>query len=190
MSDDRESFRRELATRDVLFSCEGTVECVIIERLYDSGHLLVSEDHLVRDRDNRPFTTARSAKDLQRDFMDVAYPHGLMIVRVVDVNPGNFKLPKLYRERAIIRDVITRPEIESLVLVREGAYKDWYQHGKSTMMPSQWCVQRLGMKEVKGQEFLESYWHDADVLVEIIREYTRLLGGNKNDQLNLADLLA
>lgn len=190
MSADHEGFRRELAEKDVLFSCEGTAESVIISRLCGSGKLLVPEDHLVRDRDNRPFTTARRARDLQRDFMDVGYPDGLMIARIVDVNPGVLSFSKLYRDRAVVRDVVTRPEIESLVLVREGAYEDWYAHGKSAMLPSEWCVRKLGMRRVKERSFLEGYWGDANELVAAIREYTRLLGGHKGDQLNLADLLA
>lgn len=189
MNSRRDNFRRELETKDVLFSCEGAAESTIIRRLSESGNLLVPEDHLVRDRDGRPFTSDRKAKDLQEDFLDVDYPHGLMIVRIVDVNPGKLEFAKLYRDRVVIRDVITRPEIESLVLVREGEYRDWYQHDKSTIYPSQWCISRLGYKDIKTQDFADNYWNNADDLIDTIKQYTTLLGGRKNEQLNLIDLL-
>lgn len=190
MSSRRDGFRRELRSHDVLFSCEGTAEKVIIQRLVEDARLLVPEEHVVRDLDDRPYTDDRTVKKIQRDFLGFNYPHGLMIVRIVDVNPGSFVLPRLYREQVLVRDVVTRSEIEVLVLVREGAYQDWYQHGKSKgLSPSQWCIQHLGLKAIKTRGFLEDYWSDPKVLVKAIRDYTSGLGGHKDEQLNLNDLL-
>ncbi len=45
------------------------------------------------------------------------------------------------------------------------------------------------MSEVKNEEFLESYWSDANELVRCIREATSKLGSHKREQLGLADLL-
>ena len=146
---------------------------------------------VVENRDGRPFTTLRKIKDLQNEFFGVDYPHGLMIVRIKDNSNENFVIPKLYRHNIIYRDVITRPEIESLVLAREGEYANWYQHGKSKIKPSKWCEQKLGFgKQLKTYSFLCEYWNSADEIVDSIHKYDSLLGTHKHDQLNLSDLLA
>lgn len=88
MNKTRDEFQRELVEHDVLFSCEGTHESVIIEKLCESGRLIVPEERLVRDMDGNPYTADRKAKDIERDFLGIDYPHGLLLVRIVDVNPG------------------------------------------------------------------------------------------------------
>ncbi len=191
VNSDRNEFRRLLQTRSVLFSCEGTAEAVIIDRLVEGGRTIVPVPDVVRDNDGRPYTTLRQMKDIRDRFLGVGYPDGLLIVRIVDVNPGNIVIPKLYRREVELRDVITRPEIEALVLAREGAYQDWYRHGKSSLKPSEWCEQRLGFgRQLKTRKFLEQYWNSADTVVNAIRTYDQLLGSHRHEQLNLSDLLA
>lgn len=187
---ERAEFRDLLQSRDVLFSCEGTAETVIIERLVKEGRTLVPHSHVVENRDGRPYTTLRKISKLQDEFFGVDYPNGLMIVRVKDQSPEAFKIPKLYRDSIIYRDVITRPEIESLILVREGEYQNWYQHGKTQYMPSAWCEQKLSFgKQLKTYQFLKKYWDSADVIIDAIEKYDSAIGGHKHDQLNLSDLL-
>lgn len=183
---------RELKSRSVLFSCEGKAERVIVERLVEDDLLIVPKANVVRDMDGRPCTLLRKAKDIQREFLGVDYPAGLMIARIVDVNPGAFRLARPYTLLDIkIFDFITRPEIESLVLAREGEldrFRGRRGHDRQ-LNASDWCVQKLGMTDVKSEEFLLDYWNDADRLIRCIREAHSKLGGNKNDQLGLVDLL-
>lgn len=186
---ERDEFRDLLQSRDVLFSCEGTAESVITGRLVQEDRTLVPSSQIVEDRDGRPFTTLRNIKDLQREFFGVDYPHGLMIVRIKDNSPENFAIPRLYKDSVIYRDVITRPEIEVLILAREGQYRNWYQHGKTCCKPSEWCERELGFKQVKTYQFLKEYWNSADAIVDAIHEYDHLIGDHKHDQLNLSDLL-
>ena len=55
--------RRLLTDRFVLFSCEGTAEGVVIQRLYDADLLVVPRRHVVKDSviSNRPYTRKRKA---------------------------------------------------------------------------------------------------------------------------------
>ena len=169
---------------------EGTAEAVIIDCLVKEGKTLVPPSHIVENRDGKPYTTLRKINRLQDEFFGVDYPHGLMIVRVKDQSPENFRVPKLYRDSIIYRDVITRPEIESLVLAREDQYRNWYEHGKTESKPSEWCERELGFgKKLKTYQFLKQYWNSADVVIDAIRNYDSLIGGHKHDQLNLSDLL-
>lgn len=187
---ERQTFRGELRCHDVLFSCEGTAEEVVIQRLVEGHRLIVADNNIVRDINNHPYTGYRKARDIENHFLGLNYPLGLMIVRIVDVHPGAFKLKTIYREHIIVRDVITRTEIEALILVREGAYQDWYQHGKSNgVLPHQWCIQHLNMRNVKNRGFLEQYWIDSEMVVNAIENYMQCLGRHKDDQLNLADML-
>lgn len=182
----------ELRMRNVLFSCEGTAECVVIEHLEEAGKLIVPACNIVHDMDGNPCTSYRSAKDIQREFLGIDYPNGLLIARIVDSNPGKLLLDRPYRLRDIkIYDFITRPEIEVLILVRENALDCFNKRPTSErqLSASDWCKQKLKMSEVKSRAFLEGYWNDADELVRCIREATSKLGGNKNDQLGLIDLL-
>lgn len=188
---EREEFRSLLQSRDVLFSCEGTAEAVIIECLVQGSRTLVPRSQIVEDRDGKPFTTLRKIKDLQNEFFGIDYPHGLMIVRIKDHSSENFAIPKLYKNNVIYRDVITRPEIESLVLARENQLRAWSQHGKTQMKPSEWCEQKLGFgKRLKTYQFLIDYWNSADVIIDAIEKYDSLLGKHRHEQLNLSDLLA
>lgn len=183
---------RDLKTRQVLFSCEGKAERVVIETLSEANALVVPNQNIVRDMDGRPCTLLRKAKDIQREFLGVDYPDGLLIARIVDVNPGVFRLDRPYRLLEIkVFDFITRPEIEALVLAREGEldkFRNRRGHDRQ-LNASDWCIQKLRIDDVKGEEFLKDYWSDADDLVRCIREAYSKLGSHKKEQLGLADLL-
>lgn len=102
----------ELTLRQVLFSCEGKAERVVITKLAEADALVVPTRNIVRDMDGRPCTLLRRAKDIQREFLGVDYPDGLLVARIVDVNPGVLKFDRPYRLLDIkVLDFITRLEI-------------------------------------------------------------------------------
>lgn len=181
-----------LTSRQVLFSCEGTAERVIIAKLVESERIVVPPHNVVRDMDGIPYTTLRRAKDIQREFLGMDYPDGLLIARIVDTNPGKFALSRPYRLSDIrVLDFITSPEIERLILVKEneiGAFQG--RRGRDRQLnASDWCVQHLGYSDVKSEDFLKEYWKDADELVRCIRQANATLGGAKKSQLGLVNLL-
>lgn len=182
-----------LTSRHVLFSCEGRAEQVIITKLIESGRTIVPDNRVVRDMDGNPCTRLRKAKDLQREYLEVDYPDGLLIARIVDVNPGRLKFSGPYRLRDIkTLDFITRPEIERLVVVKEGQLGAFEgRRGKDRQLnASDWCIQKLGLTAVKSKEFLEEYWQDAFELERCIRKAHASLGGRAGTELGLMDLLA
>ncbi len=181
-----------LSTRHVLFSCEGKAERVIVTRLVEGGCTIVPRRNVVRDMDGRPCTLLRRAKDIQREFLGMDYPNGLLVARVVDVNPGRLAFDRPYRLRDIrVLDFVTRPEVERLVLVKEGQL-DAFQKRRGSdrhLNASDWCIQKLHMDDVKSERFLEGYWSDPDELVRCIREAHRKAGKGESAELELADLL-
>ena len=193
MSRHGDEVRDLLTTRQVLFSCEGKAERVIITRLLEDDCTVVPERNVVRDMDGRPCTLLRRAKDIQREFLDMTdYPDGLLVARIVDVNPDVLKFNQPYRLRDIVvRDFITRPEIERIVLVKEEALTAFLSRRGSDrqLNASDWCRQKLGLEDVKAEAFLQEYWKDSNELVRCIRAATSSLGGKKNEHLSLVDLL-
>lgn len=183
----------ELRSHSVLFSCEGTCEEVLLKRLLDADKLVVGKDEVVRDEErDTPYTRLRSARDIEQVFLGVEYSGGpLLIARIVDVNPGAFIVGRARRGDVMVRDFITRPEIEALTLVREGKYQAWRTHrvkGKQ-LNASEYCIAELGMRHIKQRSFLLDYWNDADQIIDCIQQYQRLVGKSKKAEYGLCDLL-
>ena len=192
-----EDIRDLLCSHYVLISCEGTCEQVLIDTLLSAGKLAIPKENLVTDpNQGTPYTRLRKAKDIRDAFLGLDYQMGnnseLVLARIVDVNPGRFSLPSLYKDRVIVRDFVTQPEIEMLMILREGAFQRWsnYRARGKQLLPSEFCSRELGYRGLKSERFLRGYWNDPDEIVNCIREYHSCVGKHKHGQLELADLLA
>ncbi|MCL2137384.1 MAG: hypothetical protein FWH40_07725 [Coriobacteriia bacterium] len=174
------SFQEDLGASWVLFCCEGTAEKVIIRKLSTAGYLFCPDSSIIE------ITATRGARDIERSFLDIDYDKELMIVRILDSRSEAFKLGKLYEPRFKVYDVLTHREIEILVIINEGCLAD-YEKVKSTMKPSTYCKEVLGMKKVKQMRFLDDYW-DLVSLKKAILEYKRITQ-LRPGELCLADLL-
>ncbi len=190
------SIVEDLLSRYVLFSCEGTAEGVVIQRLVDAEKLIVPNDRIVKDPITfKPFTRLRKSKDIEERFFGQNYAvegsEGLLLARIVDSRSAKFSLSRMNRDVALVKSFITAPEIEMLVIHAEGAYEDWRRKSRldRQLTPSGYCVQCLGLKEVKTGNFLHGYWNDPDKLTSAIHAYSSKLGKRKTDELTLANLL-
>lgn len=190
------SAAESLLSRYVLFSAEGASEGVVVERLHDSGRLIVPGDRVVKDPITfKPYTRLRKAGDIEDRFFAQNYAvegaEGLLLARIVDSRNAKFSLSRANRDAALVMSFITAPEIEMLVIHAEGAYDDWRAKGRQDrqLKPSEYCIRHLGLKRVKSGDFLREYWEDADKLVSAIRAYASKLGKRKSEELTLADLL-
>ena len=170
----------ELLGYHPLFSCEGTGEEVIISKLVEADALLFPKDHVV------DITRKRKSTDIQSEYLGFEYDWPVCIVRILDSLRERFKLGPLYAERYPVVSVHTRPEIEMLVIIREGQYSD-YSKRKSSMKPSIYCKSVLGLRDVKSQQFLEDYW-DVEHIVDAAARYQRL-ARLESGELCLADLI-
>lgn len=186
----------ELRSHYVLFSCEGAAEGVVVERLFESGKLVIPKERVVVDPITyKPFTRLRKAPEIENRFFTQNYcvdgAEGLLLARVVDSRNAEFSLSRINRDAALVRTFITAPEIEMLVIHAEGAYESWCRAKRSNrqLKPSEYCVEQLGMREVKGASFLRDYWDDADKLVLAIQAYAAKRGKRKADELMLANLM-
>lgn len=185
--------RDALASRYVLFSCEGTAEGVIIEKLVGEDRLTVPRNHVVKDpRTFRWHTRLRKSADIAARFLQQNYSSsecdGLLLARIVDSRTARFSLPRHYREMVLVESFIAAPEIEMLVIHNEARFEDWSKRS-SKMKPSDYCKQVLGYKEVKQEGFLREYWSDVDKLERSIREYESRHKKRTAQEHSLADLL-
>ena len=187
----------ELQSRFVLFSCEGTAEAVVIEKLFESGMLIVPDDRVVKDpKTFKPFTRLRKAKDIEGRFLMQNYAtagcDGLMIARVVDSRSASFKLSAIHKDDVLVRSFITAPEIEMLIIHAEGMYDDWLRKSRMDrqLRPSDYCKRNLGLASVKERNFLAGYWANTDKLIASIRSYAGKRGKRKSGELMLVDLIS
>lgn len=165
----------------VLFVCEGTFEQYLVESLARAGKLVIESDAIIEA------TRTRSATQIQSRYLNFDYDWPVALVRVLDSRRENFTLGRLYRDRYPVFNVHTHPEIEMLIVIHENRFDDYSRHFKSSMKPSEYCMQKLRLGNVKSRRFLEAYW-TPETLIQAIRTYDSLAHIPKGE-LSLADLL-
>lgn len=170
--------QEELRGSQVLVSCEGGAEDAIIRLLLDEGKLCFDSSRLI------DITRLRKASDIERQYLGFEYDEPVVLLYVTDSLRSQFKLGALYRGVCSVRRICTRPEIEILVIINEGAYDEFK---KSNMKPSAFCKQKLGMRAVKRPEEVRRYWTPTS-LQWAAEQYARLHRFEKGE-FSLADIL-
>ena len=106
-----------------LVICEGSAESVIFEFLLAEGKLIIPKDSLIEDpQTGRLYTRCRKDRDIEERFLSVTYGSSCVnIVRIIDSSNERFHLSPLYQSKARVFTLTTRPEIEILAIIKEGA---------------------------------------------------------------------
>jgi len=161
--------------------CEGSAENAIMDILLDNELLIFTreemlEEEILRCRDGRRF----EEKYLRKGFMDK-----ISVIRILDSRRENFKLSKAYENKVDVINVITAPEIEMLIILKEDKYKEFKKSGKK---PSDFCKEDLKMTSVKSYSFVKDYFSDPDILLVAIKRYHEISKIRK-DEYTLLDLL-
>lgn len=174
-------------TKDNLVACicEGTSERVIMEKLLQADKLIFTEEELLNDEILG--NSMRKAKVFQDTFLGLQLPSKIEVFRIVDSLNEKFVIEKLYKEKISgIYAVVTKPEIEMLIIHNEGKYEDFLKT-KSKMKPSTYCKTVMKYKNVKNTGFIEEYFSDIDLLIRAIETYHSKRGDKST--LTLKDLL-
>ena len=161
--------------------CEGTAEQTIMNLLLENNRLIFTYDDLLDGEVLR----CRKAKDFQEQHLRKGFTEKITVLRILDSRRENFTLSKPYAPKIKIVNVITAPEIEMLVIFKEGKYNEFK---KSKKKPSEFCTADLRFKGVKSASFLKEYFSDVDSLVAAIMEYKRVSNVQRGEY-TLADLL-
>lgn len=173
----------------VICSCEGAAEKAIIDLLLDNGCLIFRRENLI----DCEATRLRSAKKIEKNFLNRAFKKTVHIIRIIDSKKENFKLSKVYcgRPKEIDEDCIpvhTHPEIEILIIISADKYED-FQRCKSNELPSEYCNRVISDEiDVKSKKYIDEYFKDINFLLSAIKNYKKKVYMEKGEWC-LYDLL-
>lgn len=162
--------------------CEGSAERAIMDILLDNGKLIFSRDDLIEGE----VLKCRKGADFEERHLRKGFTEKIQIYRIQDSRREPFKLSKVYKNKVEVKDVITAPEIEMLIICSEGKYKDFIKY--SNLKPSTYCKKYLKYKNVKSYDFVKKYFSDINILINSLYKYRRITKRQKNE-LCICDLL-
>ena len=174
-----------------LIMCEGPNELGIIRLLLKNDKLIFGEDDLIG---LEPYHARQIVSNGQVRTQLNMYPgNDVLIMRIGDVQNETLKIPEDYREKIIkVEKYCTKPELEMLLIISEGLVTE-FEKQKSSVSPKDFAKKhiRCGRRKYDNstQFYLDYYGTDPDALVDAIKEYKRIKGAHKKDELYLADLL-
>lgn len=174
-----------------LIMCEGPNELGIMRILLENDKLFFGEDDLIG---LEPYHARQIASNGQVKTQLNMYPgNDVLVMRIGDAQNETLKIPEDYRKKIIkVEKYCTKPELEMLLIISEGLVAE-FEKIKSNVTPKEFAKQhiRCGRKKYDNSTQFYNYYYglNPDALVEAIKEYKRIKGAHKKDELYLADLL-
>ena len=174
-----------------LIMCEGPNELEIMRILIENESLVFTEDDLIG---LEPYHARQIVNNAQVRTQLNMYPgNDVLIMRIGDVQNEVLKIPEDYKGKiAKVEKYCTKPELEMLLIISEGLVAE-FEKTKSSVTPKEFARQyiRCGRRKYDNStQFYEEYYGlNPDALVNAIKEYKRIRGAHKKDELYLADLL-
>lgn len=174
-----------------LIMCEGSNELEVMRILLDNDKLVFGEDDLIG---LEPYHARQIASSGQVKTQLNMYPgNDVLVMRIGDVQNETLRIPEDYKEKIIkVEKYCTKPELEILLIISEGLVAE-FEKTKSSVSPKRFAKQNVSCGRRKydnsSQFYSDYYGMNPDALVEAIREYKRIKGTHKKDELYLADLL-
>lgn len=159
--------------------CEGGAERAILDLLLDSHKLIFERGDLIEEEVLR----CRSGKEFEERYLRKGFAGEITIYRILDSRGECFNLSKAYEHKVDVKNVITAPEIEKLIICNEGKYEDYEREARKNprLKPSSYCKSNLKYKNVKSYQFVKSYFSDMRILMEALHEYQRISKVRKNE---------
>ena len=174
-----------------LIMCEGPNELAIMRILIAQDKLIFGEDDLIG---LTPFHARQIKNNAQvRTELNMYPGNDVVVMRVGDVQNEKLTIPADYKDKiSVVEKYCTKPELEMLLIITEGLVSE-YEKVKSSMSPKEFAKQNIkfGRKRYDNSTaFYRDYYEGReDTLVAAIRDYKRIKGSHKKDELYLADLL-
>ncbi len=162
-------------------ACEGKSELRLILQLLERGIFFAKAEELI---DDRPIHM-RQLKEIATLINTLDIDETIDVYRIGDTQKDNYDLSgfEARKSKITIYKVCTKPEIEILVIISEGLYKDFCKkHREHNISPKEYLK-----IYVKGYSSVEKYIESHDI-VPAIKEYKRIKK-HKDDELYLADLI-
>lgn len=133
-------------------------------------------------------TRSRGVKKIQEEYLSLSFDKPVVIFRIIDSKSEKFKLDPAYRSRyeQNVFDIITRPEIEILIIIKNGDYERYSNKHKSKTKPSEYCQAKYGIKKIKSEGKFILAFDNQEQLISSITLYKRFADTNEH---TLNDLL-
>lgn len=149
--------------------CEGNSEKNIIKILLEEDKLIFTEDQLL---DGEILGNSnRNAKKFRDKYLTLDYDKKIVILLVCDKYHSNFKINAPYdRNIKSINFIVTKPEIEMLMVCALGYEKEFYKVKQKTKA-SEFMKDKLG-ENVKSQNVIRDFYSQHS-LVESIKKYSQ-----------------
>lgn len=166
--------------------CEGGAERAILDLLLDNHQLIFGREDLIEEEVLR----CRSGKEFEERYLRKGFSEKITVYWIHDSRSEKFNLRKAYEHKVDIKNVITAPEIEKLIICCEGKYKDYEREARKDprLKPSSYCKTYLKYKNVKSYDFVKKYFSDIGILVKALHEYRRI-SKIRGNEITIWDLL-
>ena len=121
------------------------------------------------------------------------FGNDVTVMRVGDKQTDRLMIPADFREKICeVEKYCTLPELEMLLIISEGLVKD-DEKVKSTIKLKAFAKEHIWCNRKKydnsSQFYCDDDGSDCVKLISAIREYKRVRGSHKKDELYLADIL-
>ncbi len=174
-----------------LIMCEGANELMLIKILLENDALIFTEDDLLglNPYHARQIRTSSQVK-LE---LNLYSGNDVMIMRIGDKQTDRLTIPADFKEKiSQVEKYCTLPELEMLLIISEGLVKE-FEKVKSTVKPKDFAKEHIecnGKRYDNSSQFYRDYYgSNCDKLISAIKEYKRIKGSHRKDQLYLADIL-
>ena len=166
--------------------CEGSAERAILDLLLDNHKVIFEREELIEEEVLR----CRNGKEFEKRYLRKGFTDKITIYRILDSRSEKFNLGKAYEPKVDIKNVITAPEIEKLIICNEGKIKDYERESRKNpnLKPSTYCKAFLKYPNVKSYDFVMEYFSDMEVLLNALHEYRRISKIRANE-MTIWDLL-
>ncbi len=171
--------------------CEGSNELTLINILLGNNALIFSEDDLLG---LTPYQARQIKTNAQvRLALNLYNGNDVMVLRIGDKQTDPLTIPADFKEKiCVVEKYCTLPELEMLLIISEGLVKE-YEKVKSTIRPKDFAKENIWCNRKRYDNssifYRDYYGNDCGKLISSIREYKRIRGSHKKDELYLADIL-
>ena len=146
---------------------EGSAETAIIDILLNHDLLFFNRNEMLDEKVLR----CRSAGTFETRYLRKGFEDKITVYRVLDSRRENFRLSKAYVHKVSVINVVTAPEIEMLIILKENQYEEYK---KARLKPSEFCKSVLKYHDVKSYAFVSAYFSDPSDLLAAMKQYKEI----------------
>ena len=165
--------------------CEGRAEEDLINYLLEHDQLIFKRSDLIFGK----ITRIRAAKKIQEDFLSLDFEKPVFIFRIVDSKSEKFRLDSVFKERYSdkVFSILTRPEIEILIIIKNNDFGRYTKKHKTKLKPSEFCQHEYEFRRIKSAGKFINAFRNLDELIKSIENYKKLSGEKEYSLIDIIE---